>query len=72
MTVKEHSWATIERYFLKIAFLNFLNIEKDYYKPEQYHGKPPTENATVSFREPASFLWKHFYPFKSTWVFWKV
>ena len=34
-------------------------MRKDYYKPQQYHFKPPIEND--SFREPASFLWKHFF-----------
>ena len=35
--------------------LNFLIISKDYYKPQQFTLKPPTENDIVSFREPASF-----------------
>ena len=53
---KKHTRATVERSFLKLVFLNFLNIRKDYHKLQQYSLKPPTENDTVSFREPASFL----------------
>ena len=53
---KKHTRATVQRRFLRLVFLNFLNIRKDYYKPQQYPLKPPTENDTVSFREPASFL----------------
>ena len=52
MTSKTQTRATVE---IKI-FLNFLNIRKDYYKPQQFALKPPTENDTVSFREPALFL----------------
>ena len=39
-----------------MIFLNFLNIRKDYNKPQQYPLKPPTENVPVSFRENVSFL----------------
>ena len=46
----------IERIFFNLVFLNFLDIRKVYYKPQQFSLKPPTKNDTVSFREPASFL----------------
>ena len=42
--------------FFKLVFLHFLNISKNYYKPQHYFLKPPAENDTVIFREPASFL----------------
>ena len=35
-TSKKHTRATVERSFLKLVFLDFLNIRKDYYKPQQY------------------------------------
>ena len=53
---KKHTRATVERSFFNLVFLNFLNIRKDYYKLQQFPLKPPTENDTVSFRVPASFL----------------
>ena len=56
MTSKKHTRATAERSLIKLVFLDFLYIRKDYYKPQQYPLKPPTENDTVSFREPVSFL----------------
>ena len=43
----------VERSFFNLVFLNFLNITKDYYKPQQFPLKLPTENDKVSFREPA-------------------
>ena len=43
-----------------MVFLNFLNIRKDYYKPQQFVQKPPTENDTVSFRDPATVFQEHF------------
>ena len=56
-----------------MIFLNFLNIRKDYNKPQQYPLKPPTENVPVSFRENVSFLWRHFFTniFKNKEVFWE-
>ena len=51
-TSKKHTRATTERSFLKLVFLNFLTIRKNYYKPQQYCLRPPTEIDTVSFREP--------------------
>ena len=42
MTIKKHKRATVERNLLKLVFLNFLNIRKDYYEPQQYPWKPPT------------------------------
>ena len=41
-TSKKHTKTTVERSFLKQVFLNFTNIRKDYFKPQQYHLKPPT------------------------------
>ena len=41
-TSKKHIRATVERSFFKLVFLNFLNIRKDCYKPQQYPLKPPT------------------------------
>ena len=55
-TSKKQTRASVERSFFNLVFLNFLNIRKDYYKPQQFPLKPPTDNGTVSFREPASFL----------------
>ena len=43
-----------------LVFLNFLNIRKDYYRLQQFALKPPNKNDTVSIRETASFLQKHF------------
>ena len=31
MTSKKHTRATVERNFLKLIFLNFLNTRKDYH-----------------------------------------
>ena len=39
-TSKNHTKATVENSFLKLAFLNFLNIRKDNFKPQQYPLKP--------------------------------
>ena len=39
---KKQTRATVERSFLEFVFLNFLNMRKDYYKPQRYHLKPPT------------------------------
>ena len=66
MTSKEYERATVEKIVLKLVFLSFLNIRKRYYKPQQYLLKPPTENDTVSFREPASFLFLWNYSFRNT------
>ena len=55
MASKKHTRPTVERSFLKLVFLNLLNITKDYYNPQKYPLKPPTENDTVSYRESASF-----------------
>ena len=52
-TRKKHKRATVANGFFNLAFLSFLNIRKDYYKPQQFPLKPPTENDTVSFRGPA-------------------
>ena len=46
----------VERSFFNLVFLNFLNIRKDYNKPQQFPSKPSTKNDTANFREPASFL----------------
>ena len=51
-TGKKHTRATVENNFFKILFLNFLNIRKDYCKPQLSPLKGTTENITVSFREP--------------------
>ena len=56
MKNKKSTRATVESSFFKLVFLNFLIIRKDYYKPQQFPLKPATENDTVNFREPASFL----------------
>ena len=48
MTSKKHTRATTERSLLKLVFLDFLYIRKDYYKPQQYPLKPPTENDTLA------------------------
>ena len=61
MASKKHTRPTVERSFLKLVFLNLLNITKDYYNPQKYPLKPPTENDTVSYRESASFQWKYFF-----------
>ena len=53
---KKQTRAMVERSFFNLVFSNFLNVRKDYYKSEQFALKPPMENDTVSFREPASFL----------------
>ena len=42
MTGKKHTKSYFQMYFLKIVFLNFLNIRKYYYKPQQYLVKPCT------------------------------
>ena len=55
-TSNKQTTATLEMSFFNLVFLNFLNVRKDYYKPQQFALMPPTENDTVSFREPASFL----------------
>ena len=52
-TRKKHKRATVAKSFFNLVFLSFLNIRKDYYKPQQFPLKPPTENDTVSFRGPA-------------------
>ena len=59
-TSQKQTSATFEKSFFKLVFLNFLSIRKDYYKIKQFSLKPPTENDTDSFREPA-FLSKHFF-----------
>ena len=56
MTSKKDTRATVERSYLKQVFLNFMNIRKNYFKPQQYPLKSPTQINAVSFREPASFL----------------
>ena len=61
MPSKKHIRATCLKEFFNVIFSNFLNIRKDYYKPQQFCLKPTTENDTVSCTEPASFLWKHFF-----------
>ena len=55
-TSKKHTRATVERSFLNVVLLNFLNIRNDYCKRQQFPLKLPTENDTVSFSESASFL----------------
>ena len=55
MTSKKYTRATVERSFFNLVFLNFLNTRKGYYKPHQFSLKP-TENDTVNFKKPASFL----------------
>ena len=50
----KYTRATFERSLFNLVFLNFLNIRKHFYKPQQFSLKRPTENDTVSFRE-------HFY-----------
>ena len=55
-TSNKQTRAMLEMSFFNLVFLNFLNVRKDYYKPQQFALKPPTENDTISFREPASFL----------------
>ena len=40
---KKLTRATIERSFIKFVFSDFLNIRKNYYKPQQYPLKPHTE-----------------------------
>ena len=47
----------VERSFFNLVYLNFLNIR--FSSATSY--MPPTENDTVSFREPASFLRKFFF-----------
>ena len=56
MASKKQTRATVERRFFNLVFFSFLNIRKDYYKPQEFALKPLTENDTGSFREPASFL----------------
>ena len=51
-TGKKHTRATVENNFFKILFLTFLNIRKDYCKPQLSPLRGTTENITVSFREP--------------------
>ena len=55
----------VKRSFLYLVFLNFLNIRKDYYRLQQFALKPPNENDTVSIRETASFLQKHFQEYEA-------
>ena len=55
-TGKMQARETDERSFFDLVFLKFWNIRKDYYIPQQFALKSPTENDTVSFREHASYL----------------
>ena len=34
MTSEKHTKATVKRSFMKLVFLNFLDIRKDYYEPQ--------------------------------------
>ena len=53
MTSKKQTRPTVERTFFNLVFLDFSNIKKGYYKPQQFALKRPSENDTVSFREHA-------------------
>ena len=46
-TSKKQTRTTVERSFFNLVLLNFLNIRKGYYKPQQFALKPPTENETI-------------------------
>ena len=73
MTSKKQTGGTVGNSFLNLVFLNFLNVRKDYYKPQQFDLKSPAENDTVSFSEPASFLQKKMFRniFKKAKIFLK-
>ena len=55
-TSKKQTRKTVERRFLNLIFLNFLNVRKDYQIPQQFALKPPAENDTVRLKNPPPFL----------------